>query len=513
MDKRGVGGQVGSGGGDFVDGGAEQPGLTGWLEVITDDLSLLWRRRIGGGVVASIGTVLLAVPFYHLYRHTVTVNAAAGDALPLVIGLGLLSVGLWLAWGSNDSRPLVTAFWVTGGFLGATIVGAYVILLHISHGHIVESLWYLVIDIGATGAVGGLIISRYDVLSRRKHAQLSQRERQLRAVFEGTLDALVIADDEGSYVAANPAAADLFGVERSALLGQDIGDFAANSDALDEQWELFLADGAARGEFDIVRADGETRTIAFAATANILPGRHLSALRDVTNRTEREAELGRERARVEFLNRLLRHNVLNGMNLVLAKLNALDPVVPENHRDDLQVARHRSDEIVDLIQTARRLATDVSTSVDEQAVDVRDPLHEAVESVRVTYPAATIECEFPETVTVVHADDMVSTVFDNLITNAVQHNDPETVTVAVDVRVDPETVTVTVADDGEGIPPERLDQLFDDDEFAHTRDWGGFGLSIVQALVQEYGGRVWATPNEPTGTVFSVELRRADAES
>ncbi|WP_435066887.1 sensor histidine kinase [Haloplanus sp. C73] len=504
------------GGSDFADllgERAERPGLTGWLETVTDGLSPLWRRRIGGGVVASIGTFLVAVPLYHLYRHTITVDALAGDALPLVIGLGLFGVGSWLAWGSDDVRPLVAAFWVTAGFLGATLVATYVLWLHVSHGHVVESLGYLVVDMAATGAVGGLVISRYDVRSRRQHERLSQRERQLRAVFEGTLDALVIADDEGRYVAVNPAAADLFGVERSELLGRQISDFAASSEAIDAQWEAFLADGAARGEFDIVRADGERRTVAFAATANILPGRHLSALRDVTDRAEREAELSRERARVEFLNRLLRHNVLNGMNLVLAKLDALEPAVPEDRRDDLRVVRHRSDEIVDLIQTARRLATDVSTSVDEETVDVRDPLREAVESVRTAYPAATVECDLPESPTVVHADDMVATVFDNLLTNAVQHNDPETVTVSVGVAVDEETVTVTVADDGEGMSPARLDQLFDDDEFAHTRDWGGFGLSIVQALVEEYGGRVWAAANEPTGTVFSVELRRADATS
>ncbi|MEF8857153.1 MAG: PAS domain-containing sensor histidine kinase, partial [Haloplanus sp.] len=418
----------------------------------------------------------------------------------------------WLGWMTDDDvAPLVTAFWVTIG-LGVTgLVTLYFLTLHIADGHLVESPWFLVYDVAATGAVAGLLISRYDVRSRRRHRRLSQRQRQLRAVFDGTLDALVVADDEGRYVAANPAAADLFGLPRSELVGRRVTDFATDESAFEAQWETFLEAGEARGEFGLVRDDGETRTVAFAATANVLPGRHLSALRDMTERVERERELGRERARVEFLNRLLRHNVLNGMNLVLAKLDALDPALPDDRRDDLDVARHRSEEIVDLVQTARRLATDVEAEVDERSVRVCDPLTDAVDSVREAYPEATIDCDLPAEAVWVQADGMVETVFDHLLTNAFEHNDTASVCVSVGVTVDAETVTVTVADDGDGIPPERLAQLFDVEEFAHTRDWGGFGLSIVHALVQEYGGDVWVETNDPSGTAFHVELRRAEA--
>jgi len=496
----------------LLDEGTETPGLTGWLQVAIDAIEPPWRRRIGGGVVTGVSLLLLVVPIYHLNQHAITVDAVAGDALPLVFGLILFGVGLWFVWGSDDDvGALVSAFWVAAGGLVATAVGTYVLTLHISHGHSIDALWFLVYDIAAMGVMGGLVISRYDLRTRHQHERLRQRERQLHAVFEGTLDALVIVNDERRYVAANPAAADLFGVERSDLIGRRVGELAVESEPIDARWDAFLEAGEARGEIDVIRADGEQRTVAFAMTANVLPGRHLSAIRDVTERAEREAALSRERARVEFLNRLLRHNVLNGMNLVLAKLDQLESAVPDDSRDDLETARHRSDEIVDLVQTARRLATDVTEGLSEQTIDVRDPLRDAVESVRSAYPDATVTCDCPETPTWIHADGMVETVFDNLLTNAVQHNDPEDVTVAVDVTVDDETVTVTVADDGDGMAPARLARLFDDEEFTHTRSWGGFGLSIVQALVNEYDGDVWAEANEPRGTVFSVELRRAEA--
>lgn len=495
--------------GSAVDGGfgPGPGGLTGWLDGVGGELSPAWRRRLGGSVVAAIGTLLASVPLYHLASHTASINALVGDTLPFAFGLVLLGVGAWLALVNDDDvAPLVTAFWVTVGLLATTLVSLYFLTNHISHGHAVESPWFLIYDIGATGAVAGLLISRYDVRSRRRHARVRRHERRFRAVFEGTLDALVVADDEGRCLEANPAAADLFGLPRADLVDRHVTEFTAAEDG----WAEFSEDSGRRGEHTLVRPDGETRTVSVAATPNVLPGRHLAALQDVTDRVERESDLDRERARVEFLNRLLRHNVLNGMNLVLAKLDTLEPAVSPTHRDDVDAARRRSEEIVDLIQTARRLATDVSTEVGAMSVDVRDPLTEAVERVRTDYPDASIEFDAPEDPVEVHADGMVETAFEHLLTNAVEHNDTDAVTVSVGVDVDPRTVTITVADDGDGIPPERLAQLFTDEAFVHTRDWGGFGLSIVHALVGEYDGRVWAEPNEPSGVVVSVELRRAD---
>jgi len=490
--------------------GTGRAGLAGWIDSVGDALPSAWRRRIGAGVVAGIGSLLVGVPLYHLTQHAVSVNAVAGDALPLVFGATLLCVGSWLGWRGDDLASLVTAFWVAAGLSVTSLVAFYVLTLHTAHGHVVESPWFLVYDVAATGAVGGLLISRYDVRSRRRHRRLSQQERRFRAVFEGTLDALVVIDDEGRYLEANPAATDLFGLSRTELVGRRVTEFVAEDGKADDSWAAFLDGSGQRGEYELVQPDGGARTVAVAATPNVRPGRHLAALRDVTERVEREAELDQERARIEFLNRLLRHHVLNGMNLVLAKLDALEPSVPAERRVDLDTARHRSEEIVDLIQTARQLATDVSTAGDGRSIDVREPLAEAVEDVRATYPAAAIDCDTPDEPVWVHADGMLATAFDHLLTNAVQHNDAASVQVAASVAVESETVTITVADDGEGIPPERLTQLFADEEFAHTRDWGGFGLSIVHALVREYDGRVWAEANEPSGAVFHVELQRAE---
>src|SRR5438128_3546032 len=77
-------------------------------------------------------------------------------------------------------------------------------------------------------AVGWVVVNFRDITQRRRaEDSVSAAARQFRAVFDGALDAMVIADDEGRYVEVNAAACGLYGLSHSALLGHWIGDFAA----------------------------------------------------------------------------------------------------------------------------------------------------------------------------------------------------------------------------------------------------------------------------------------------
>jgi two-component system sensor kinase FixL len=64
-----------------------------------------------------------------------------------------------------------------------------------------------------------------------------------------------------------------------------------------------------------------------------------------------------------------------------------------------------------------------------------------------------------------------------------------------------QTIEVTVADSGPGLPPEVSKQLFQ--PFVTTKSKGmGIGLSICRSIIDEHGGRMWATSGRGGGTIF-----------
>lgn len=149
---------------------------------------------------------------------------------------------------------------------------------------------------GGTGVIN--TVSDVTELKRRKD-QLAESERKFRAVFEEAFDGMLLANEDTEYVDVNPAACDLFGLSKGELLGRSIDEFAPPDYDFESAWQEFRAADRDRGMFPLVRPDGEERIVEFAATSNVLPGRHLSVLRDVTERTEMYEQLQSERDRTQ----------------------------------------------------------------------------------------------------------------------------------------------------------------------------------------------------------------------
>lgn len=127
---------------------------------------------------------------------------------------------------------------------------------------------------------------------------LSLQERQIRALFEHSLDAIAIADDSGRYIDVNPAACQLFGRSRSQLIGSSIAEFIEPDLNFEQVWQRFQDERQERGELRLIRADGSIRKVEYSACANFLPHQHLSILRDITERKRAEAEIQADRKSV-----------------------------------------------------------------------------------------------------------------------------------------------------------------------------------------------------------------------
>jgi PAS domain S-box-containing protein len=125
----------------------------------------------------------------------------------------------------------------------------------------------------------------------RLQALLRAAEERYRGVFEGAADALLVADADGRYVDANPAAEALLGYPRAELLGMRIDDvMTLAAEDTRAMYAAFVRDGRWRGDVELRRKDDTTIRAEGRATALAMPDGPLfvSALRDITERERAE---------------------------------------------------------------------------------------------------------------------------------------------------------------------------------------------------------------------------------
>lgn len=102
-------------------------------------------------------------------------------------------------------------------------------------------------------------------------------------------------------------------------------------------------------------------------------------------------------------------------------------------------------------------------------------------------------------------------VIDNLIGNAVRHTPRGgKVTARVEMRY-PNEVAVSIVDDGEGIPEDMIETVFDrfrrsDPSRSRSTGGAGLGLSIAKNLVEAHGGKIWAESRPGIGTTMTFTL-------
>jgi PAS domain S-box-containing protein len=237
--------------------------------------------------------------------------------------------------------------------------------------------------------------------------------------------------------------------------------------------------------------------------------------RDITARKEAQLELGIERDRLALLNQVVRHDIRNDMAVILGWGEQIREQVPDQSREDLlrvlNTARHTkqlTESVADLVEILGE--DDPSLS----AVSLTETLREEIERARTTFAyrsdqvTITGDETLPEDLDV-KATSLLSSVFGNLLNNAVFHNDKAQVEIDVSVEQRESTVLVRIADNGPGVSDSSKRSVFGRGQKGLESPGSGLGLYLVDNLVETYGGSVWIEDNDPEGAVFCVELQRA----
>jgi PAS domain S-box-containing protein len=128
------------------------------------------------------------------------------------------------------------------------------------------------------------------VLAAQKEKKAKQR---LEAIFKGTHDAILLANDKGKYVQVNNAACAILGYPEWQLLSLSVQDLVVGITPGEVNlWNEFLNAGNQKGIIELKKKNGDIIICHYNATSNVLPGLHLSIITDITEReiTRRKIE-------------------------------------------------------------------------------------------------------------------------------------------------------------------------------------------------------------------------------
>jgi len=191
---------------------------------------------------------------------------------------------------SADRPPL----WVRAGSLLLLLFASTLLVLAVSFGRAPQSTTLLVPIFAALCCAAGLQI-RYLLSERRQFRRTAKAfyatDREYRSIFQHVLDAILILNDQGTCLDANPSAFALLRLPRAALVGHNFARFYANQVSFSRDWGLFLDQKYQRGEAELVRGDRSTVYASYTAAANYLPGRHVIILCDTTEKRQAERSL------------------------------------------------------------------------------------------------------------------------------------------------------------------------------------------------------------------------------
>ncbi len=218
--------------------------------------------------------------------------------------------------------------------------------------------------------------------------------------------------------------------------------------------------------------------------------------RDITERIINENALKAQKEHVKLINQVLRHDLTNNISVIKSSLRLYKLSGEEKYLDALENNLNNS---VKLIHSMSDLEAFVMENKDYKVFSAREVLKE------VTKNRSDIAIEIKGDSTIL-ADDLVFSVFDNLINNAVKHG--KATKILMNIDNERAYSYVTLRDNGTGIPDEIKKRLFEIGFTYGVSGNTGVGLHIVKQAMENYRGSVEVLDNEPQGAVFRLRFKR-----
>lgn len=371
-----------------------------------------------------------------------------------------------------------------------------------------------------------------------REARLQAREAQLLSILQTVPDAMVVIDETGHILSFSRTAEQLFGYPADEVIGRNVS--ILTPDEHTGQHDAYLDHYLATGERRVI---GRTRLLtARASNGREIPielrvGEAITAgerlftgfIRDISQRLDSEERLNTLRSELTHLSRLgamgemaaglaheLNQPLAASVNYIAtASLLLKEGSDTQRVEEMLEQARGQAIRAGEIIRRLRDFVARHDAEV--RAEPVEETLRDAVALVFVGQKQLDVSVRYdldPGAVLMFADRVQVQQVLVNLLRNAseaMRCAATEDMSILVQSKViDPETLEIAVSDNGPGLPPDFLEQVYE--PFSSTKGEAGMGigLSICRRIVESHGGELTGENLPRGGARFRFTLPMID---
>jgi PAS domain S-box-containing protein len=398
-------------------------------------------------------------------------------------------------------------------------------------------------------AIIGYLLIGTDNTARKQieeeQKELSQRLRDhqfyTRSLFESNIDAIMTTDPAGIITDVNKQMGVLTGCTRDELIGAPFKNYFTDPDLAEASVKQVLREKKVTNYELTARArDGMETVVSFNATTFYDRDRKLqgvfAAARDITERKrldqvlqEKNEELESARSVAEKANRSkseflssMSHELRSPLNAILGFAQLMEsgsPVPTASQKGSIDQILKAGWYLLDLINEILDLALIESgrLSLSLEAMSLGEVMLECQAMIEPQANKNHISVTFPriDIPYFVHADrTRVKQVLINLLSNAIKYNSPQGTVEVNCLTTGEKRIRISVQDTGEGLSPEKLDQLFQPfnrlGQESRAEEGTGIGLVMSKRLVELMGGEIGVESTVGIGSKFWFDLDLTD---
>ncbi len=354
------------------------------------------------------------------------------------------------------------------------------------------------------GTVAGAIIMVVDITERKQREQeLNEQTRQLQVVLESVESAIWIRDMESRFKLVNRKFRTLFDIDEDVdvegcrpaeLLPEHVAAQIRDNDRR-------VIEAGERIEFvEEVTIDDETKTYQTSIAPIVDDGEMYATCgiaTDITEVKRNQRELERINEQLDGVVSIVSHELRNPLSIATGQLELAQEACESEHLDEAERALDRMDDLIDDLLTLAREGKRVDTMEAVELPAVVETCWEVMATEEATLVVDTAQT--------IQADERrLQQLLENLMRNAIEHGG-EDVTVTVDEVAD----GFVLEDDGPGIAPDDREDVFEAG-YTTSSTGTGFGLHIVEEIVDAHGWEITVTEGDAGGARF--EISGVDAE-